>query len=192
MFDTPKAAHVVDFKQRYQGSYGIYKTDSGKRVLVNIASVQTSHVKFTDSTGGEYRANNDSGVEFEFIQVSRAWYNTPNGAILLMRRPATQWSRGVSERNTRAFGFSSGRFRELGVSFDVLSPLVEQLPYSEDINLLNGVAFTRSFARWRHQLYLYDKVVGEIDKKDVFITPMVKQEFEDVNNRMKLGYNVNS
>lgn len=191
MFDTPRNGWVEDFKRRYAGTYGFFTTPSNKRILVYVSNVRNTHVEFQDAGGVQYIANNDTGVQFEFIQVPRAWYNREEGGpILLMRRPATQWNRGVSERNTMAYTLQLGRLRHAGISFHTLAPLENPLPYINKIKD-SGVALSSAFALYGGFIYLYDRQVGTYKGNNFSVNKIVLQEFSDLAKRINLEGTIN-
>ncbi len=90
-----------DFRQRYQGTYGYFTTDSGKRILVFMASVDEYKTTFVDAAGVEYTAIADKGICFEFIPLEKRLFIFEDGLCLASRRPARQWQRGICAANSR-------------------------------------------------------------------------------------------
>ena len=190
MIDTPTSNNLADFKQRYSGVFGWLCVD-GQRSLVYISNVNSKYVTFTDSEGGQYFANIDAGVEFDFAPVMRGWYNTPIGVFYMSRVPARQWKRGVCADNTFIAPAQHPDYHRSGVdwnkaAFSILS-VVQPFPSADD----KCLAYSKHFANINGRLYLYTQRIGEVfNNKVKLASPLFRQEFLDMCRRNQLTLEV--
>lgn len=134
MFEKFTSIGATDFKQRYQGTYGIFlwsdkHTKEKKRKLVRLDSINTDRaqfsVTFVDSDGSPYTLLPDTPDDygFEFLPPRSAYYNTRKGEPWLIKRIASkQYSRGLCDKNTH---ISTLTGRRLPTSFETLHELFE-------------------------------------------------------------------
>jgi hypothetical protein len=136
-----------DYRQRYEGTYGFFTTDSGKKLLVRLTHIHADgappHVDFVDADGVGFRLNADNDRGFEFIPPKSAWYNTPAGAMFVQRTAQRQWTRGVHPRNTVINLLVKGRMDPQQINFPVLSEIYTP---TNSITLLQAKETGRSFA----------------------------------------------
>jgi hypothetical protein len=186
MIDTPTSNNIADFKQRYSGVFG-WLLSEGVKKLVYISGVNSKQVTFTDAEGGNYFANINAGVEFEFAPVMRGWYNTPEGVFYMCRIPARQWKRGVCVDNTHVGAGGSPDYQLVGDAWNkaVFSILSVSNPYK--INDLQYTAYSKHFANVYGRLYLYTKPIGVVvDNHVKLASPLFRQEFMDMCRRRNL------
>lgn len=190
MKDTLTSLNHVDFRQRYRGTYGLFAVGDKPKILVRLVEVDRERVTFEDARGGSYHVNADSGIPFEFFAVERQLFNTPDGILYCRRRPARQWSRGVSSANTLISNLNYGR--EVSVNFRSIEGLFNsQQNYSSYIDLLlkgktNWAAFNKRFAALDGNVMMFDQKIGTIEGNTVTIEPLYAQEFSDLVKRNNL------
>lgn len=173
MFEKFTAAGAADFRQRYEGTYGFYRDENGKRLLTKLSYIRNEVCVFIDSRGVEYRLNPDaeSNIGFEFIPPKAAYHNTPNETILVSRIAARQFQRGLSYKNTNLWSLMPGGLMQVKMDF----PLLERI-YLKAISPRDAVAAfsTRSSVAISKQLaltslgvvFLYEKPIGKYTRKD--------------------------
>jgi hypothetical protein len=186
-----------DFRQRYLSSFGFFTTESGKRVLVRMESVEDQRVSFKDKDGVNYVAHADVGVVFEFIPVSKRLYMKGKDLVFIRRRPARQWSRGINQANTQVTVLGRG---EVGVDFAYVDaslspPLinikaeVERLERKETYAL----ALSDMFGVVGQDLYVYGENIGvwSADRREIVLDePVFRQEILDLLARNEINYKV--
>lgn len=187
MFEKFTAATMGDFRQRYEGTYGVFKRGKDS-LLVQLTRVRGPHdvsgpfVEFTDSKGVTFKVNvteETSDIGFEFLPPKSAYYNIEGGTPWLLRRiPAKQYSRGICDKNT---GIRSGNGGQVRVNFDSLTKIFENSITPEraynsrdegDKTGTQGVAISPSFAMfWSSKhIYCYEKPIGTIEIADGLLT----------------------
>lgn len=199
MIDTPTHANISDFKQRYQGVLGWLNPDKPtEKRAVYVASVGPSKVVFRDSSGNDFYANVDAGVQFEFIPTQKAWYNTDRNVFLVQRVPARQWKRGICEDNTQINEVFKGTLfhgpLELSWREAIFKIMTDTIDYEKaTAKYLKGdrdsVALSKHFAMSGNSLYFYNIEVGKLDKTRITLSlPMVQQELSDLIRRNSLPF----
>lgn len=198
MLDSLTSYNAADFRQRYQGTFGLYPTSKGK-ILVLVRKVDSKRVMFTDAENTEYFANVDAGVSFEFLPVARGWHNGKKGAVMLQRVPARQWQRGISESNTVALlppEHNKGGLKLVSPSFDTLDCVVNPYPLPYAINekltkTRDSVAISKHFCLSGDSLYFFDKIIGSCEGSSIHVTysPII-QELSDTIRRSSLPFNI--
>lgn len=183
--------NAADFRQRYNGTIGWLTDDHGEKVLVHVTNVDTERVKFLDVSGTAYYANANKGVEFEFLPVKRAWYNTDESPVYLERVPARQFRRGIHRENTLCYRM-----------YDGLTPANIDIKVIHEINqptsrvLKQGSAFALSsvFAvDALSRLYCFTGQIGVVDfaKKQITLSSdLFMQEVRDCVQRNKYDFAV--
>jgi hypothetical protein len=83
MFEKFLSQNLESFKQRYEGTFGFYRNEEGKRLLVRLDSITARNCVFKDANGVDYRIRPDSeeNIGFEFLPPKSQWYNTVDGAV---------------------------------------------------------------------------------------------------------------
>jgi hypothetical protein len=168
MFEKFLSANAQDFRTRYQGTYGFYRTPA-KNMLCKLTFVE-GNVTFVDKKQMEYTLYPDSqsDIGFEFIPPRSSYYNTPKGAFYVERVASRQFQRGVSEKNTRIYSVGLKGFASEGVNFDTLGAL-----YENDVSLKEAlesffaertpsVAISKTFAISKKYLWVLSTLHGEV------------------------------
>jgi hypothetical protein len=171
MFEKFLTENAADFRQRYEGSFGFYRDENGKRMLSKLTSVGRVCV-FVDSRGVEYKLNPDSerNIGFEFLPPKASWYNVDEGAVLVRRVAARQFQRGLSSKNTNIY-LLSDRLREIKVDFPILEKIYLKSMTPQDAyrmwEKLPSVALSKQLALGKGGIvYLYENKIGTYAKKD--------------------------
>ena len=199
MLETFTEAGSRDFRQRYSGSFGYYTVpESRKRILVQMETINETIAGFRDARGAVYEARSDTGVEFEFIPVTKTLI-IQNGALCyIRRRPARQWARGVNTANTQLTAVGGGG--DMRLTFDAIIAAFASDPpdYALDVLRLerkevNAILLSPMFGVEGSVLYLYDMVIGSFmaDRREIIVEElMFKQEVEDLVARLGLRYTI--
>jgi hypothetical protein len=189
MIDTPTLGSRDAWRQRYQGTYGFLKQTEDSKVLCHITNVDSTKVVFNTSLGSGFFANMNSGIQFEFLPVTRGWFYTKNlGWVLLQRVPARQYHRGISENNTvLSVPLTGSRLYNQGMSLSLLEDIFINKPKAPD-----GVLLSRQvLIHPNNTIYLYDLDIGTKSGNTLMLrSALVKQEIVDQVRRMKLDYKV--
>lgn len=172
-----------DFRQRYQSTVGLYTAPNGVKSYVWIKAVDEEGVSFEDIKGGDYRAVNDTGVEFEFTQVPLGWFNSSLGPLFVSRIPARQYQRGISKGNTR---IQNSNFENKTVSLSLVSDfLTYDKPYTGQKNW----ALSKHFAIINGHIFCFDRQIGEVEGTIIKLTcAVVQQELIDTIGRKNLPF----
>lgn len=159
-----------DFRQRYEGTYGFFTTESKQRILVHLATIGENSLTFTDAKRQSYQANADKGVEFEFLSPVKKLFSIDDTIYIIHRRLARQFQRGISEGNTIIRDVTSERngavnFKRLQAAFSddqypVRQRWVQYLTGKRETVLLSDM-----FAVVGDKLYLYKDIIGTFDKE---------------------------
>jgi hypothetical protein len=185
MLDTCTAFNCEDFRQRYQNTVGWYVKETGEKQIVIIDKVGNDQVSFVTEEGTSAAAMNGTGVTFEFTQVPLGWYNTHIGPVFVSRRPARQWQRGISSKNTDLMDWTERR-----VPFDL--KVIKAL--FEDDGEFKGLSYAPSkfFCLSTESLYFLNQKIGYLDKNVIFVAPTcsVVQELKDALARRNLPFTV--
>lgn len=195
MLDTLTHENFRDFSQRYQGTYGWLVGDDKNKVLVYIRKVTEDRVVFMDVTAREFHANAGQDVQFEFLPVTRGWfYNEEGEMVLLSRRAARQWHRGICMANTNMAVVRKNRLYAIEYNLKQLKSVFEptkKYPYQAAQNSI----WSKQFATVDGVLYLYDKPIGKFDPANKVVVldkigEFLRQEIMDVINRNNFGVDV--
>lgn len=102
MFEKFLSIDAPNFRQRYLNTYGFFRHEDRKKILVRISSIDNV-VRFVDKDSVDYVLNPDSAndVGFEFLPPKAGWHNTDSGGWLIRRTASRQWQRGICSANTR-------------------------------------------------------------------------------------------
>lgn len=184
MFEKPLSGSVDSFRQRYEGTYGFWRDDdSGKRLLVQLRAITARKCLFVDQQDIEYELNTDSkgNVGFEFLPPKSQWYNTPSGVYYVERVAARQFQRGVTDANTRVYGFHKDRamLAPQTLSFSLLSNIYEK---HEDARQAKKtwvakapLALSKQIALCQDKVFLFSEQIGTYSKEDEKLVFKIKQ-----------------
>jgi hypothetical protein len=195
---SPTSLNLRDFTQRHQGTFGWYIKQDGSRLLVHIDKVDRI-VNFSDVDGFKFYAAVDKHVEFEFLPITRGWFNTStNKPVFLHRVPARQYTRGISTSNTQCLSFSnSGLLLKSTLSMEMLNDIFVVKPQQTFEQFLSSGLFfviNKYFLinKTTSDVWLYDRVIGKWDGKRTITlsSSMFYQELFDAISRNKLPLEV--
>lgn len=172
MFEKFLSHNAREFAQRYEGTYGFYKDENGKKSLVRLDSVRDNTCFFYNIRGLEFHLNADTekNIGFEFIPPKAQFYNTDIGALLVTRVAARQFSRGINQRNTSIRLLVKNGFGNYPVDFINLEKIYQKAISPADafkawketsVAISNKIAMSPMGTK----VYLWDKVIGEYTKK---------------------------
>lgn len=202
MLETFESAHSRDFRQRYNNSFGFFTNDAKRKILVYMVAVGERDVSFQDEKGANYVAHADAGVEFEFIPIQKRLFVLKDRLMLIRRRPARQWARGINAQNTyvgpvdTSSSFSSGvhlGFPEVKAATDTTPIDVLHSVRALEAKKVNSITLSMMFGVQGTGLYLYDHKIGSfmVDSREIVIEEkMFKQEVEDLVVKHGLAYKV--
>jgi hypothetical protein len=172
VFEKFLSGNIESFRQRYEGTFGFYKDESGKRLLVKLVEINPGRCSFVDGAGIAYALYPDSPREvgFEFLPPKSAWYNTQRGAVYTQRYALRQFQRGVTSKTLEMNLLIKGVLHPLRVDFENLSALYEKsiLPKDAFKGLDEGrsLAISNQFAFDEGSVLLFRAKIGEY-KRDV-------------------------
>lgn len=189
MRDSLTGNNYVDFKQRYEGTYG-FLVHKNKKLLVYLRRVDNVRCTFTDETGTDLYANVDSGIEFEFIPCKRGVHNIKDDVVCISRVAATQYKRGVSKGNTSITSVSS--YRTLPLDFNIMQDVFNSKydvvkryeQWKKDKSI--PVALNTHFCLSGDSVRFYDQNIGYMDGDVFMVNPLVYQEFSDCLSRLNI------
>lgn len=201
MLETFYSNTSRDFRQRYQGSFGYYTVpESKKRVLVYLDHVDETTTTFIDEHKTVYKANADTGVEFDFIPVSKKLFVIDDALFLIQRRPARMWQRGVSGQNTHVYQITDKGPYNRGLTFKHVlaafaSPDADVLTKLKEIEekKRTTVALSNTFGVANGQFFVYDETIGTFNAttKEIKLNePLFRQEVVDLVGRLGISYKV--
>lgn len=193
MLDTLTSRNHVDFKQRYQSTYGFLLQEK-KKHLVLITRVDGGEVRFVDLDKSEFYAYQDSDHTFEFIQVTRGWFNTSKGLYYLARVPHKQWHRGISDGNTESYELTDKGCVRRTIDLKILTEIFEKSVGADNAaaqfleGKRHGFALSKHFALTQQSMYFDNVVVGAVavngnDIRITLDTSIVQQEISDAVRR---------
>lgn len=175
MFEKFTSENIDNFRQRYEGTYGFYRDESKKRLLVKLTEIGSSRCSFVDADGIEFHLNPDTkkDIGFEFLPPRSSWYNTPLGAMYCERVAQRQFSRGITSKNILIYLLASNTLVPQRVDFASLGKIFNSgKPSSLADALKNGrsYAIATSFALDPHgAIFLFGEAVGMYkQEKNVF------------------------
>jgi len=200
MLDTPTLYNSEDFRTRYRHTFGWLIKDNNEKVLVFIKDVGRQ-VVFTVEDGSEYFANAGFNVMFEFLPITRGWFDTRNGPVLLQRVPARQYQRGISKSNTSCTRIGiGGHLLPVALTIDVLVDVFVNKPTSTFQQFVKKeklyLVVNKFFLLSHGFVYMYDMQVGSytLDKNNkVFVlldNAKFKQELTDSFTRNNISSEV--
>ncbi len=180
MFEKFLSSNMDDFRQRYEGTYGFYRGEDGKKLLVTLSSIRDEVCTFSDAKGVQYKLNADAAkdIGFEFIPPKAGYYNTVDGVVLVSRIPSRQFQRGLSSKNTNISALTIGQFLPLRVGFEILEKVyLKAIPPREAHaawNMRQAIAISKQIALEPNtkEVYLYANAIGTFERSNT--TFMVK------------------
>ena len=183
-----------DFRQRYEGTFGFHTTESKKRLLVRIISVNEEEMKFEDKGRSEYVAYSDHGTEFEFLSPVKRMFDHRGKLSLIFRRPARQYQRGISQANTQILTISTGA---------VLAPTFQNLTCAFADEGFNGAKFKLWEKGERDEIvlspmlgvagkrvFLYNVDIGTVEERTFKVAGLFLQEVKDCVRDCGIDYKV--
>lgn len=166
-----------DFNQRYVETYGWY-TSKDKEILVRVESATESVATFVDADGIQYSANADKGVKFKFVPLNRTLFQYKTGVVLVERKPARQYKRGICLQNTRIRSIVAATNSQL--DFELINAYINpKYPVVSERYTLINKSFCLVDGRY---IYLYNMIIGHYSpftNTYSLIYPMFRQEFCD-------------
>lgn len=198
MLDTFHSFNARDFQRRYSGSYGFFTVpETKKKVLVYLNNVNERTVEFVDANQIAYTAIADTGVEFEFIPITRKLFVYNDRLHYIRRKLAKQWARGVNTQNT-ALTIIGGRTQSLSFGNINAAFFDKKADVLQTCNLLEQkkaecVALSDTFGVVDSTLYVYDDVIGSFmaDRREILLEDdLFRQEVLDLVARLGLPYKV--
>lgn len=171
MFEKFTSADARDFATRYQGTYGFFYRDGVKKFLVRLEVVDQT-VRFVDRAGIPYDLMPDSQEDtgFEFLPPKSGFFNTDIGAVYVERRATRQFSRGISDRNTRLYQVNgpAGGMVSIPVNFKNLEKVYNSKittaeaykAFAEKIN--PSCALSPQFAIDESRVYIFSNIIGRV------------------------------
>jgi hypothetical protein len=128
MFEKFLRANAQDFRQRYEGTYGFYRDEKGKRMLAQLTGITEDVCLFVDARGLEYRLNVDAekDIGFEFLPPRSGYFNTKRGAMLVKRIAARQFQRGVTGKNVTILLLIAASLQLQRMGFSLLESVYEK------------------------------------------------------------------
>ena len=188
MRDSPSSLDAEGWRQRYRHSYGFLVSPDETKTLCYISDVTRREVMFNTTGGQDFFAYHDKGSVFEFLPITRGWFFTTSiGWCLLTRVPARQWTRGISESNTRVDHIDAkGKLVEKNLTLEILEDVFIQKPKSPD-GLPNGTVFLIT----KDTIYFYSQKVGKVVENTITLdSALVQQEVKDFIRRQGFSYKV--
>lgn len=173
MFEKFLSGNAREFAQRYEGTYGFFRDEQGKKSLVRLDAVRDSTCFFSNRIGLEFHLNADTekNIGFEFIPPKAQFYNTDIGALLVTRVAARQFQRGITHRNTSIRLLVKNGFGNYPVDFTNLEKIYLKATTPVDafknwgehsVAISNNIAMSPK----GDKVYLWDKVIGVYTKLD--------------------------
>lgn len=189
MIDTLRSDNAGDFSQRYVNTYGwLYL--GGKKTLVYISDCGNNKATFTMGNTPAFHVNVNSGLEFEFIQVDRGWFNATDGKLyFLQRHPARQFKRGISTSNTVV---RDGNLSPVSLTYPLLASVFDPtFNYWDKKDLDKTGALSKHFAVINGSIMFYTENIGKYTDGVVTLTSnLFLQEFQDLLRRKNIDVKV--
>ena len=168
MYEKFLSADAESFRQRYEGTYGFYRGEDGKRLLVMLTHIRDQTCYFKDVNDVEYELNADSkkNIGFEFLPPKASYYNSDDGSVFLVRRiAARQFQRGLTGRNIEIFKLDkSNALLPQKVNFDTLSKIFDKSVMPDKLvgNLKEGLplAVSGQIAVTKTAAFLFERAIG--------------------------------
>ncbi len=194
MLDSLTSDNWRDFQQRYQGCYGWVLTNN-KEVPVYVSRVTDTAVTFTGLSGEEYFTYANKDVKFKFAPLNRRLVIGASGELYyIARRPARQWSRGVSESNTLISRIRGSRATPAGITPEIMSDILSGTTSKVTkgtVGEINNVLLSDLFAISGNILYMFNLSSGTITGDVINVSrPLFMQEVVDAVRDSKLSYKV--
>jgi hypothetical protein len=186
MIESLTSDCVNDFRQRYQRTYGYLLGAQKKKTLCYISKVDDK-VHFDTIAGKNFFVYWDVGVEFEFLPITRGWFFTREGWVLLQRTPVKQYNRGISKSNTSCTkDHPYNGLQHLDISLEILYDVFISPPMPTV-----GKHFHHLFLVTESKVFFYDKQIGVVEGNKIKLTtPLLRQELSDFIRRDGDSYEV--
>ena len=116
-----------DISRYYRNTYVKFK-ETGD-TLYYIRNVNSEVVRGVDASGGEFELwlSDEHPYEVDYILPSKSYFQYKKRACLLLRVPAKQYQRGLSNSNTRVNALGkTGSVNAVELTFDVLTEFVNK------------------------------------------------------------------
>lgn len=142
--------NVNDIQKYYQGTV-VKLSITGDR-LQKITEVDHSEITLVDVDGLEITIDLSEPYEVDYPLPTRAVYQQGGTAVMLARRPAQQYYRGIHEKNTALQYLNAlGEWRQMPVTLDNLQQFVDKpcyhnLEYGFDWENYNSYALDSVFS----------------------------------------------
>ena len=176
-----------DFRQRYQRTYGYLLGKDNKKTLCYISKVD-DRVQFDTITGKNFFVYWDAGVEFEFLPITRGWFYTRDGWVLLQRVPAKQYNRGISKFNTACSMWCN--YHKDMKAHEITLELLHDI-FVAPLHPPEGHTFKHIFLVVSGKVFFYEKQIGTVEGSVITLTsPLLKQELSDFVRRDNQNYTV--
>lgn len=170
---------------RYYKDTVIKLKESGDR-LWKVDYINSNEVQLTDTDGFHLYLDLNDPYEVDYPLPGRAVFQMGDVAALLVRKPAKQYKRGLSNENTSLVYLSDTMgWRSLDFSIHTLQQFVDKPCYQTIGNDygLSSVALSPVFSYCNQDLYALNKKIGIINKdtKTVsLITSLFKPEIKQL------------
>lgn len=198
MLDSLTSYNSRDFRQRYRGVYGWFTPPSTKRrILVKVVEVDEYQVIFEDEHRASYNAIANTGVQFEFIPISKKLFRCNKTIYCAERVPARQWTRGVAGANTRITNVVSGgagpvSFAIVKAAFVDTADLNKKAEITDFLEgSISGLLLNEMFCLAEKGVYLYSTLIGtyDLDKHTILLDDgTFRQELVDAVNELNLPF----
>ncbi len=180
MRETPTSLNINDFRQRYLRSFGfLVDPKTEKKTLIQISDVGSERVLFNTLNGSGFFAYVNMGAVFEFLPITRGWFATEVGPVLLQRIPARQFNRGITRANTSAYSVTS---LNDWTPWDLTLKLMHDVFVEPKPNKINAECFllNQFFLVNYGKVYFYQQEVGEFKEGTIILNDtLVLQEVLD-------------
>lgn len=153
-----------------------------------VSDIGYDEITCVDVDGFEIIVDLDAEYEVDYPLPGRVVYQMGKNATMLVRKPAKQYIRGISNSNTMLLFLTSlGDWKQTDVSLKNLQQFVDKPAY-QDINTVNwdelqSAALNRHFSVSKFQnIYALTKKIGEFSPQDkkYYVHPMFEQEIGEL------------
>ena len=176
-----------DIKKYYNKAIVKFPEKTGDR-LWRITEINFDYVKCTDVDGFQVLIDLHEDYEVEYPLPGRTVYQHGERAAMLIRKPARQYMRGISESNTTLMHMDhTGTWRSMELSLKNLQQFVDK-PCYQNINTINwesmqSAALSKHMAVSRDgKIMLLHRCVGHFnpETKQYTIHPLFMKEAEEL------------
>lgn len=180
-----------DISRYYKNTYVKFH-ETGDR-LFYIKGVNTEKVFGIDEDGNDFilYLAADKPYEVDYILPRKSYFQYENRALILLRIPAKQYQRGVSEANTKLLKLMGrGSFTTSSINFDTLKAFVgkQQFPsFTEAMKTIGEGSIALSprfaFACKTRGLYLDQLHIGSVARRGKMVrlfSPLFVKEVSEL------------